>query len=550
MDSYVDKSSNIRIIHLSDFHYKKEFEKDFDKIMEIIREKTMERATVCEAKNVIILSGDIAYSGADEEYSDIKSRLERLRNGVNAIGIFSSPGNHDIDRKKYSTSLLLNMDDVIKHEDWNQIKELESEVHSNAKATGSDPYLDSYLKFSRELEKNNKVKVTYNGLTGVAKLVLGNKYCVNILLLNSAWLLSPSYTYFGYIGECQIESASKLVEPCENGNCFNISVFHHPFQALVPVSQDYFPDLMDLSNIILTGHVHRWQSFIGISSESEKYGRFPGKCIMVGARCTREEHSGGKYLPGFNIIELKLNFENKVFDSDIFKYVWINDETISVEDKHPFLTINSTNENLSLRSSKYFESHEIDLIKKARKSIKFFTNVVRNYDISHKKLIEALIDARKKNSDMEISYWTFFHDDEDYLGALVRLAIGCRIYYVPEEYFSELSRSLGGKGVRIVMSDETNLIRGHANDSKRGATFLLSYLENDPVGVRGYSEFWSEYLDPRREEYEEKGLKKIKEYFSEGSNSNQGRALLRVLVDRERIETHDNFLSQLFNGTT
>lgn len=560
MNSESNNIYKVRIIHLSDFHYKKEFDNDFNTIMHTISEKIKERINQWEGTNIIILSGDLAYSGTEEEYKKVGEKLEDLRKDTNSIGIFSSPGNHDIDRKKYPANYILDVDQCISHGDWDGLKKLEENILLNFNIEHPEPYIEPYIepyvKFSRSLEENNKVKVDYNGLTGVAKLLTEDKKCyMNIILLNSAWLLSPSYTYFGYVGENQIKAALKLMENGVNDSCFNVTVLHHPFQALAPASQYYFQELMDISNIILTGHIHRWQSFVSLSSDSENYNenyqlkRFPGKCIMIGARCTREEHKGERFLPGFNIMELEININNQSYSSDLFKYVWVNNENVRVEERDPFININSSNEKLSITSSftKLFERDEIELIKNAKDHIRFFTNVVRGYN-DHKELIRTLLDARKEHNNIDISYWTYLHNDEDYIGALIRKAIGCKIYFIPDEEFSDISKCLGGNGVRVIIGDNNNLIRGFANDRLRGRTDFLSHLENDKIGVRGYLDFWKDRLESNKAAWEQAALEKMKEHFLlNRSNAEDGRLVLNPLINDEKVQIDDEFCKDILN---
>jgi hypothetical protein len=137
------------------------------------------------------------------------------------------------------------------------------------------------------------------------------KFKINFVSLNSAYLFSEKYPRFGYIGETQIEKAfeeaqKNLPEGCQS---FNVALFHHNFEAIAPISQEETEDLVkNRFNVILSGHVHNLKVHMDLTANL--VGENRRRPIISCARCVFDEERDPSITPGYSIIRVD-------FDADI-----------------------------------------------------------------------------------------------------------------------------------------------------------------------------------------------------------------------------------------
>ena len=89
----------IAIIHLSDFHIKENDNFVFQKV-----DKLISALNVCGKvdDNIIVFSGDFAYSGHINEYRNARKLMGKIvaeikmKNCNNFVNLFMVPGNHDL----------------------------------------------------------------------------------------------------------------------------------------------------------------------------------------------------------------------------------------------------------------------------------------------------------------------------------------------------------------------------------------------------------------------------------------------------------------------
>ena len=96
--------------HLSDFHFATDKDWARDEVVQgLLRDLAMfagksEPARGAEALglDLILVTGDVAYSGKRDEYDRARAFFDRLASetGVDRARIFVVPGNHDIDRRQ------------------------------------------------------------------------------------------------------------------------------------------------------------------------------------------------------------------------------------------------------------------------------------------------------------------------------------------------------------------------------------------------------------------------------------------------------------------
>lgn len=109
----------VSFIHLSDIHFGQE--KGGEKVThDDVKERLLVDAEA-QAKLLdnpvtgIIVTGDVAYAGKDEEFKEAGRWLDRLADAVGCkrTSVQVVPGNHDIDRDGISGSCKLMLDDIL-----------------------------------------------------------------------------------------------------------------------------------------------------------------------------------------------------------------------------------------------------------------------------------------------------------------------------------------------------------------------------------------------------------------------------------------------------
>ena len=237
----------IGIIHLSDIHFRKEqFDKDSckdaaEKICAAVKTELIGSTHV-----LLLVSGDIAFSGAAEEYdyaSDWFSELYTLIDDTcdATCWILFAPGNHDVD-----------------HSDDRIVRAALVDKIRNDSAVCSDQQLidectkeqGAFFKFVNGMETDD-ILVYDDPLLRIHR-IRDEMTEVQINILNSAWMSSLN------------EKQGSIVYPIDNFKeqlgefeGFTITVLHHPlgwFQT--DNSRKLRDELSRMSSIVFFGHEH------------------------------------------------------------------------------------------------------------------------------------------------------------------------------------------------------------------------------------------------------------------------------------------------------
>lgn len=235
------------IIHLSDIHFRSGFfdEKEDPALAQAIF-AAVRTELIGTTHVILVVSGDIAYAGTEEEYTyaaewffDLYALIEE---GCGATcWIICSPGNHDVDHskgRKLRCALLsqIQQDPGIAA-DPEVVEECTREQHS-------------FFAFRNNLE-GNEILVHDDPLLRIHR-IRDEDTIVQINVLNSAWM-------------SQIEERpGSIVFPIESyrehlkkPNGFSISILHHPLGWFTTEnSRQLRTELTSCSSIVLFGHEH------------------------------------------------------------------------------------------------------------------------------------------------------------------------------------------------------------------------------------------------------------------------------------------------------
>ncbi|MBK0079859.1 metallophosphoesterase [Kosakonia sp. S58] len=233
-------------------------------------------------KVIILVSGDISYSGKREEFELIECYFEELATSYDLI---MCPGNHDHDFSKYESNVARN-----------QILKLESEQQDVETIAICTKGLKSYNEFESSYTTFNAEQST--PLSKSFKIISGDK-SINIATLNTAWC-SQIHERGG-----DIFFPVKYLPDTDKNN-INILFFHHPLSWFEPDNQKVIRNsTRDDYSIILTGHEHLNDNFKVVGETNS--------CLMIEAMPFDDV-----WVPdnGFITFELDNN------DVNIKTYIW------------------------------------------------------------------------------------------------------------------------------------------------------------------------------------------------------------------------------------
>lgn len=299
----------LSIIHLSDLHlqHPNEFEERslLGTLVNDIKQTVAEQELV---PSFIVISGDLTYHGWNEEFDIAKAFIRIIREKIQPVGIILCPGNHDMDWKEQQ-SIITNkelMENLFRLPAESAVQRIEDRFEREGDRPHLKAGMSNYYNFLKDKEINQPFDGDY--LYSLVSLDI-EKFKVNFISLNSAYLFSNDYKYFGYIGRHQIErayaDAQRDIQP--GTTLFNVCVVHHPFEAITPAIQQEIENVLrSRFNIILNGHVHNMKVTIDVTANLD--GENKVRPIVSCSRCVIDKVENPAVTPGYSII--RINFDS------------------------------------------------------------------------------------------------------------------------------------------------------------------------------------------------------------------------------------------------
>lgn len=237
----------LSVIHLSDIHIKSERDAIFSKQDEMIN--ACVNAVSNKDSVVIVISGDIAFSGQEVQYALATDLLNKLSSKLSEKGIRNIdkvyvPGNHDCDfgmKSSVRDILIESMNcDKVDNEIYGNLISAQENYFAFAK---SERYSDEMIQLQ---------EVFFDG----------HKY--GFILINTAWMSQLHEEY----GKIVIpKSFMKEVNLSEYEILFG--VFHHPSNWLHEACRNDFLEYINSTcDIVFVGHEHRRTGYEMLSEES------------------------------------------------------------------------------------------------------------------------------------------------------------------------------------------------------------------------------------------------------------------------------------------
>lgn len=248
MSDYMKKT--ISWLHLSDFHIRAEKEWEQDVVLNSLAEDIKDRFSETNKPNLLLLSGDISFSGQEDQYLLAEKFVRNLMSvtGIQAGSVFVVPGNHDIDR---------NIEEDAFDGARSKLKDSNSVDRFFSNADRQATLFKRQKAFRDFVNRLAPPEPTYteNSFAHTKTVSVGS-INVRVLLIDSAWLSEGNNRDQGSLvmGERQLHAV------CNHGGppAIIFALAHHPISWLQSFEQAPIKNLLvKHASIFFHGHIHR-----------------------------------------------------------------------------------------------------------------------------------------------------------------------------------------------------------------------------------------------------------------------------------------------------
>lgn len=315
-------------LHLSDIHFRsREVKRDDDPNGalrdDIVDDVTKMRAKIGRPADAILISGDIAFAGAQDEFQFATDWLRDVLcpvAGCSMDEIFIIPGNHDVDRDKTASRMHVDARENLRRLDRNQ----------------ADTVLREYLEDPTSSQLIFAPLENYNAFAAQFECAIGpydDKHPELKPYVRRSWTLNDGSTlvFWGFssvlISDRFDAIANMFVDPMgaqiqrENGVTHAV-MCHHPYNWLRN-GGDFQARLEKVTQLQLFGHEH--------TRRIEEGRRF----TTVRAGAIQPERDDPQWDPGYNWIELSVETkadEKRRLNVGIWVRKWEGHRFIAVPD--------------------------------------------------------------------------------------------------------------------------------------------------------------------------------------------------------------------------
>lgn len=301
----------MRLLHISDIHFKHplcQTEQDPELYFrkELVSHATQQTSRLGDV-DAIVVTGDVAFKGVQEEFEAAETWLEKLADqvGCNKRRIYVVPGNHDVDRSRFDKDgSVRNAVAAIANAGNNEAREKELIAQLEASgdrlfATGANfnqfaakydcQFYPGRLRWSTVLRIDYRTVVRLHGLNSTLISGIGGTDHKGNLFMGALQL--------------NISQAPGTA---------NLVMAHHPPEWMSD-QDDIETRLLSAPNIVLFGHRH-----------IQKVRRDVGGPIVVSAGSVNPDRSESGWEPAYNFLELSPADRNskRYVDVTVFQFHW------------------------------------------------------------------------------------------------------------------------------------------------------------------------------------------------------------------------------------
>lgn len=247
--------------HLSDFHFKADSDYGRDAVLEALlddlrlfatKDAEPQRGAQPIGLDLLLITGDIAFSGKREEYLRAEAFLGELMKatGVPPEKVFLVPGNHDIDLDESEPLYQGEIQGRTKFEEYWPFPKRRKRVFGEA--------LAKYRDFARRINLALDFPVEQPG--GFCRQVDIRDRRLALVGLGSSWLGRGGKNDRGnlIVGKEQLFDLTGGVRcPALDGADLKLALLHHPSDWLQEFDRGELPKLLaDHFHLVLRGHMH------------------------------------------------------------------------------------------------------------------------------------------------------------------------------------------------------------------------------------------------------------------------------------------------------
>jgi len=282
-------AKDLTFLHLSDFHARvSEQDKLKARVHALLDDLTRQNYS----PDLILFTGDVAYSGKAEEYDLAEAilfdpLLRQLR--LKHTKLFLVPGNHDVDR-----SLV----DAIEETGLKKtLKSTEAATDAFQKERYSTHRLSGFYDCLCSKYPNLKPPFSH-------RVATVHGFQVGIACLNSAWRCAGNRDEGNlFLTDTQVNGTASALANC----VIRIALVHHPFTWYHKAEAEIIEDMKRRFEVVLTGHLHRP---ISIAEQTTTHNS-----VFLTTPALYE----GAHGDGYNLYHV--NIEDRTFRADFRRYV-------------------------------------------------------------------------------------------------------------------------------------------------------------------------------------------------------------------------------------
>jgi len=308
-------------LHLSDIHFRKGHagdvhDPDNDLRNELERDLRTISTTRVNRVDGIIVSGDIAFGGQNDEFDLARGWLKHIGELIAcpADAIMVTPGNHDVDRAKVPTD--------------GEIDLMHNEVRAPVTLAGRDEAIAAILrdgirgpKLLTTIDTYNEFAKNYNCTVSAMQpfwerdFTLSNNGILRIRGMTSTLISGPrddEQTYKMLYGAGQRSSLLRM------DSVFRVVVGHHP-PSWTLEGDDADKAFSDRASIQLFGHKH------------EQWFQRVGKSVRLIAGAVHPSRQESHWEPRYSLLAVRLDEQGRLLVR-IYPRKWTREETMFIGD--------------------------------------------------------------------------------------------------------------------------------------------------------------------------------------------------------------------------
>lgn len=286
----------VRILHLSDIHSRADKAWDSDPVLRSLARYIGDEVRQGLVPDLVIITGDLAFSGKPEEYALVREWLEgEVWHALSSEPgqplprdrLLLVPGNHDVDLGLVSHGTRSMQGDLLAQGSQDAIAAmLQDEGDRALLLKRHAAYLRFYADWLGEPQP----------LPWWHRSIPIRTQCLHVAGLDSAWLAMGGKQDYGHLllGQFQVHQTVAVREA--KGADWRLALLHHPWDHIAPFDSAKAREAIHLHrDLVLRGHLHELEAFRVVPPDPKR------ACLALAAGCV---YAGSNYPNAFQWVEL------------------------------------------------------------------------------------------------------------------------------------------------------------------------------------------------------------------------------------------------------